>query len=186
MSNKESPTFRNGDGDMVTARNILGRSREAFKKIDETKKEAEVKKEEVLSDIKTSKNVKELLYFGTLSKNVELAGFIFKIRTLTFKETQELAKILYNDEDRLVKQTVLNLAFSLETINGLSITEVYREMFGNSHPDANKVELALEILENLNLHLVGKLADEALKLSEESRKLLNLEQNETSPEHVKK
>lgn len=152
-------------------------SKDIFDKLDEKEAEEAAKTEEPIPP-KKLKSLKELLFIGSTSRTVSVDGFVFKLRSLTHQESRAVAKriFLLSDEEKLVESNAIQLAFALESINGLSIDEAYPELFDDDGEDLSAVDKALEIVSSLNTHLTAKLIAEYFELSNESKVLLNPEE----------
>lgn len=122
------------------------------------------------------KNIKELIFYGSLSKVVEIDGFSFKIRTLSNSEARDLTKKLLkmSDEEKLSDSNTWQVAIALEEINGLSIEEAYLGIFGEDNDIKTTQQKCFDIISNMNNHFVSRLMDEYFILSTESNKLFKL------------
>lgn len=158
------------------ARKLMEDSQELFDKLD--KEEAKRAEEEARPvPPQKLKSLKELLYVGTLSRTVHIDGFVFRLRSLTHKESRDVARRIFKltDEEKLVESNAIQLSYSLESINGLSIDEAFDELFESDDRELSTTDKALEIISSLNTHLTAKLINEYFELSQESKSMLDSE-----------
>lgn len=163
------------------AEKLVNESNDIFNKLDEQQK-AEREQKTKSPSAEKLKSLKELLLLGNLSKTVEIDGFAFTLKSLSHQDNRDIAKriFLLPDEDKLSESGIIQLAYSLTEINGFSIKEVYDEIFGQPNENLSKVDMSIKILSNLNNHAVGKLLEEFFNLSLESKKMLNLEDDQSA------
>jgi hypothetical protein len=156
------------------AQKLAEDSQDIFDKLDKQEAEKVAKAEEPVAPMKL-KGLKELLFVGTLSKIVSIDGFVFKLRSLTHQESRAVAKRIFtlSDSEKLIESNAIQLAHSLESINGLSIDEAYAELFEDDGEEFSTVDKSLKIISNLNNHLTAKLINEYFELSNESKELLD-------------
>lgn len=156
----------------ISRNKIVEDSQEIFNKLDKEEVEKQEAKAEPIPK-KRLKSLKELLYSGRLSKNVEIDGFIFTLETTTTEQNQELSKRLLkmSDEEKLATSNILLLAASLKKINGLNIPDAYEELF-EVRKEASDLDLSLEIIGALTNHLTGLLINAYFELSKESSDML--------------
>lgn len=157
---------------------VLEDSKAIFEKVEEIKEAAEQKAVESITKATNTpamRNLKELLFFGALSKKVELNGFTFELKTLTNAQSRQVSRrwVALDEHEQASKGNLLLVAASLYSINNSSVADVYENLFEVEAID-DTLEMAIEILSNLNTHLVGLLVKEYLELSERSAKMLTL------------
>lgn len=152
------------------AQDIVEKSDKIFEKIDKEKEQQSQRLENVSNE--TIKSLKELIYYGSLSKTVELEGFYFQIKTLSNKEGREISKrfVKMSDELRLSDSNTITLAYAIRNINGLTPREAYREIFEKECDTDSEFDACFEILSNLNINLVSRLMDEYIILNQENKR----------------
>lgn len=166
------------------AKDILEGTKQVFEKVEERQKQEDP--ETRVIEPKKVRNIRDLLFAGHMSKVVEVDGFYFKLKTLNNEENRDLAKkiIKLPEEDRLSFANTFALAASIEEINGLSLSDAYKEVFEVDSEEGD-FEKALVILSKMNANLVGKLISEYMQLNESSRKIINPPTKEAADEESK-
>jgi hypothetical protein len=161
------------------AKKILDDSQEIFDKLDQAEEEAKQKAEEPISP-KKLKSLRELLFLGAATKDVEIDGFIFTLHSLSNEENRSVLKkmLVMEDEDRLVDANIYYVAESLRKINHLEIHEAYSEIF-EEEPSGTRFDMSLKILSSMSMHMGGTLIKAYFDLSEESKKILSLEETDS-------
>ena len=121
------------DKKRVSARNpgdVVSGAQDMLKKLAE--KDKEVTEEEIVDEPKSAAklsslaNIKDLLFLGRLSKEVEIGDYVFEVSTLKnseFKEAvSELSKLEMSERPMFTKQ--YTLAKAIRKINNIAFDEV--------------------------------------------------------------
>jgi hypothetical protein len=117
---------------------------------------------------KKLKSLKELIFLGRTSQNIEISGFTFEISTLSSKESRETFIYLfskYGDNWALHNQTA-TLAQAIRSVNGAPLETIYEGEEGDPFKQR------LSVVEDLATSLTGRLFSEYLKLVNESKDVL--------------
>lgn len=165
-------------------RDVAEESRQFMNKLDEKKGQESLPAPKLPENSKF-KSIKQLLYFGTITKVIEIDGFFFKLRSLTNQDVKDITKkmLMMSEQDRIIESNILHLAYSLTSINGLSISDAYSELLDRGGEGSDS-DMAMEILGLLNASLVGKLIEEYFKVAAESKSLLENNKEEEAKDTV--
>lgn len=139
--------------------------------------------EEVAVDEKEDKkleDIRNLIFIGRKTLDVEVDGFVFTLQTLKNKENEFVVKqvLMLEDEERLLAVKNYTLAMAVRKINGYNLADVY-----NGDEDLNDFEKALEVLDELDSALVDFLFE---KYTELKRELIGSFQPKEASNSVKK
>lgn len=138
---------------------------------------------------KSLKSLKELIFLGTRSRDIEIGGFKFTISSLSSKENRNLISksflLFQDDKERLAGLNQLMLAASLKRVNDVEIYEVYDELFeGEDAPNlADTFDRSLYIINRLSISVVNKLFQEFTEMTLEIKNELD---SSNSGEDIKK
>ena len=119
--------------------------------------------------------LEDLLFLGSVKKEVEIGKLKFEISTLTQNESAGLMKELYKTEDGADLFTIraLTLAYAIKSVNGVSFDEVPL----SSHQEEAQFETALAkkmaILGKMQKNVVEKIHEEYIELVDKSEGALD-------------
>ncbi len=168
------------------AQQILEESSAVFEKAEAEKEAARpIERKPITASAPITRNLKELLFFGTLSERVELGGFTFELKTLNNAKSREISRrwVMLDDAAKQSMGNLMLLASSLVSINDICIADAYSNLF-EAEPLESEMDMNLEILSSLNSHLVGVLISKYLELSAKSSNLLTPQAHEKDSESV--
>jgi hypothetical protein len=157
------------------AQSILNKANQMFEKLDAAEKDSKVESQEAKEkDTVSLRPLKELLFLGSIKKEIELNGFKFVLKTPSNSENREAAKkiFLLPESERFIDGNTYQLSNSLESINGFNVFEIYEQLYGEESA-FGRLDTGFKILSDLDAGIVGKLLDVYLDLSNENKKIVS-------------
>ena len=148
---------------------------EVFEKLDSGELSAKTDEREEPVKPSNVKSIRELLFFGNITHTFEIEGFHFRMKSLSNKDSREIAKRLFlmSNEEKLVEANILHAACAIDLINEMTPSEAYSEIFQRDPSDKSDLDLNLEILSEMSTFFVGKIINEYFVISEKSSKMVS-------------
>lgn len=133
------------------------------------------KKPESPETTEIGKMIKDLIFIGKVTKDIDIQGFSFRLGTLT-EERQRLliSRVMrMTDEEKVSYAKVYTVAEAVTHINGIDIEEVA----SNYSPDEENVDIAvLNLLGTLQSYIIDILYQEYENLLKESKSKVGYEE----------
>ena len=130
-------------------------------KLQEIVVEEEVAVDEPKDD-KKIKDIRNLLFIGRKTINVEVEGFTFTLQTLKNKENELVIRrvLMLSDSERILAVKNHTLAMAIRSVNGYNLEDLF-ENTDNNEVDSLTAKLAVldELDSNLVEYLFGKYAE---------------------------
>lgn len=143
--------------------------------VQDTPPQAAASKQSSMLTPELKRKAESLIFFGKLTKDVEIAGHKYQLSTLTSREQTEILKALYSVADAADLFTVRSytLANALKSVDGISIDEA--DVFEDEGPDTfpSKFHRRVAVLDNMQLMIIEKLYNDYNELIKESESMVN-------------
>lgn len=142
-------------------------------------KSKEIKKNtgNVFSKEENKSILSKLIFCGKNTKNIDVQGFSFKLKTLSEKENRKVVEILLKapEEERLSFVRAVTLAFSIDEINETSFLDLIKEEYLEDFKDDEEVILRkkIEVVLCLQNNVVTKIFEGYESLLKETKEQLD-------------
>lgn len=141
----------------------------AIDKVKEFETEEISEKKATTEDISVPKNIKDLALFGRIVEEVNLGGYLFKIKTLTSREQRDIvSKVMkLNGDERFLNMQIFVLAKAIDSVNGVPLEEIY-----DKDDNLSIEQKRFEVVSDLQSTLVDKLLKRYDKMVEKANKVI--------------
>jgi len=145
---------------------LIANEQAALNKTTETKLEESEEKTNLLED---------LLFLGSVKKEVAIGKLKFEISTLTQNESAELMKELYRTEDGadLFTIRVLTLAYAVKSVNGVAFDDIPLANYQEEAQFETGFSKKMAILGKMQKNVVEKIHEEYVELVDKSDSTLS-------------